>query len=230
MSSKQPVCLRLRKQKYEVKKMRYLFSAEYLRELLYMIPAVLIAITVHEFAHGYVSYKLGDPTPKLEGRLTLNPFAHLELWGTICLLLFRMGWAKPVRINTAYYKDQKKGIILVSLAGPGMNYLTAFLGMLIYGVCLRFGSGLAIWFLYLAVLNIGLGTFNLIPLPPLDGSNVLLELAPGVRRFYAKIRRFAVLILFLCLVSGILWRPLNIINMGILNGMWALAKRVVLLI
>ena len=101
--------------------MRFLLSMGYLRELLYTIPAILIAITVHEFAHGYVSYRLGDPTPEREGRLTLNPFAHLDFWGTLCLLLFRMGWAKPVRINTAYYRNRKKGIILVSLAGPAWN-------------------------------------------------------------------------------------------------------------
>ena len=169
--------------------MRFLFSMAYIRELLYTIPAILIAITAHEFAHGYVSYRLGDPTPKREGRLTLNPFAHLDFWGTICLLLFRMGWAKPVRINTAYYKNRKKGIILVSLAGPCMNYLVGFLGMLLYGVFYQNGSSIMLWFYYLAVINIGLGTFNLIPLPPLDGSNVLQELIPGAGRFFAKIRR-----------------------------------------
>lgn len=77
---------------------RYLFTLDYLRSLLYTVPAILVAISAHEFAHGYVSYKLGDPTPKMDGRLTLNPFAHLDFWGTICLILFRMGWAKPVRI------------------------------------------------------------------------------------------------------------------------------------
>lgn len=78
---------------------RYLFTLDYLRSLLYTVPAILVAISAHEFAHDYVSYKLGDPTPKMDGRLTLNPFAHLDFWGTICLILFRMGWAKPVRIS-----------------------------------------------------------------------------------------------------------------------------------
>lgn len=77
---------------------RYLFTLDYLRSLLYTVPAILVAISAHEFAHDYVSYKLGDPTPKMDGRLTLNPFAHLDFWGTICLILFRMGWAKPARI------------------------------------------------------------------------------------------------------------------------------------
>ena len=206
--------------------MRFLLSMGYLRELLYTIPAILIAITVHEFAHGYVSYRLGDPTPEREGRLTLNPFAHLDFWGTLCLLLFRMGWAKPVRINTAYYRNRKKGIILVSLAGPCMNYLVGFLGMLIFGIFYKNGSIPGIWFYYLAVINIGLGTFNLIPVPPLDGSNVLQELLPGVGRFYARIRRYAPLILVICLATGILWTPLSYANAGILNGMWKLVWRI----
>ena len=81
--------------------LRHLFSVEYLKDMLYMVPAILLAITCHEFAHGFVSYKLGDPTPKRQGRLSLNPFAHLDLMGTLCLLLFGMGWAKPVQINPA---------------------------------------------------------------------------------------------------------------------------------
>lgn len=145
----------------------YLFTLEYLKSIIYTVPAILLAISAHEFAHGYVSYKLGDPTPKMDGRLTLNPFAHLDLWGTVCLILFRMGWAKPVRINTAYYKDKKKGTILVSLAGPAMNYIMAFVSMLIYGLFYKAGSSFGIWFYYLAVINVGLGTFNLIPIPPL---------------------------------------------------------------
>ena len=190
----------------------YLFTLEYLKSIIYTVPAILLAISAHEFAHGYVSYKLGDPTPKMDGRLTLNPFAHLDLWGTVCLILFRMGWAKPVRINTAYYKDKKKGTILVSLAGPAMNYIMAFVSMLIYGLFYKAGSSFGIWFYYLAVINVGLGTFNLIPIPPLDGSNVLQELFPGIGDFYRRIRRYAMPILFLCLFTGVLIIPLNRVN------------------
>ncbi len=88
--------------------LRYLLTVEYLQSMVYTIPAILLAISAHEFAHGYVSYQLGDPTPKMDGRLTLNPLAHLDPWGTVCLVLFRMGWAKPVRINTAYYKEDQE--------------------------------------------------------------------------------------------------------------------------
>lgn len=204
----------------------YLFTLEYLRSIIYTVPAILLAISAHEFAHGYVSYRLGDPTPKMDGRLTLNPLAHLDLWGTICLILFRMGWAKPVRINTAYYKDKKKGTILVSLAGPAMNYIMAFVSMLIYGLFYKAGSSFGIWFYYLAVINVGLGTFNLIPIPPLDGSNVLQELFPGVGDFYRSIRRYAMPILFLCLFTGILRIPLSQANSAIMNGMWDIVKKI----
>ena len=204
----------------------YLFTLEYLKSIIYTVPAILLAISAHEFAHGYVSYKLGDPKPKMDGRLTLNPFAHLDLWGTVCLILFRMGWAKPVRINTAYYKDKKKGTILVSLAGPAMNYIMAFVSMLIYGLFYKAGSSFGIWFYYLAVNNVGLGTFNLIPLPPLDGSNVLQELFPGIGDFYRRIRRYAMPILFLCLFTGVLIIPLNRVNSAVMNGMWDIVKKI----
>ena len=204
----------------------YLCTLAYLKSIIYTVPAILLAISAHEFAHGYVSYKLGDPTPKMDGRLTLNPFAHLDLWGTVCLILFRMGWAKPVRINTAYYKDKKKGTILVSLAGPAMNYIMAFVSMLIYGLFYKAGSSFGIWFYYLAVINVGLGTFNLIPIPPLDGSNVLQELFPGIGDFYRRIRRYAMPILFLCLFTGVLIIPLNRVNSAVMNGMWDIVKKI----
>ena len=116
------------------------YYIQQLRMLIYTVPVMLIAITVHEFAHGWVSYKLGDPTPKYEGRLSLNPLRHLDLIGTLCLLFFHMGWAKPVRINTAYYRNKRQGIIWVSLAGPFANFLTAFLSLLICGALMRFGN------------------------------------------------------------------------------------------
>lgn len=210
-----------------------------LKAVLYIAPGMLIAISFHEFAHGFVSYKLGDPTPQRDGRLTLNPFKHLDLIGTLCLLLFHMGWAKPVRINTAYYKNKKKGTILVSLAGPAMNFLLAFLSMVVYGLLYRYGIlhyaaiadsalfsiGLNVAY-YSAVINVGLGVFNLIPVPPLDGSNVLGEIVPKVKEFYFRIRRYSNLVLIVLLMTGILSRPLGIIDNAILNGMWSIVKSI----
>lgn len=203
-----------------------------LRSMLYVAPVILIAISFHEFAHGYVSYKMGDPTPKRDGRLTLNPFKHLDVAGTLCLLFFHMGWAKPVRINTACYKNKKKGTILVSLAGPVMNFLLAFLSLVIYGLLLKYGSISRVVYIgvtlayYSAVVNIGLGLFNLIPLPPLDGSNVLGEIIPKVNQYFYEIRRYSSLILIVLLVSGALSRPLGYANHVILNGMWKLVKMI----
>jgi Zn-dependent protease len=194
--------------------------------MIYLVPAILLAISAHEFAHGYVSYKLGDPTPKRDGRLTLNPFAHMDFWGTICLVLFQMGWAKPVRINTAYYQDKKKGTILVSLAGPMMNYLLAFIAIFIYGCFYKAGNSNGIWFYYIAAINIGLGTFNLIPIPPLDGSNILQELFPGIGNFYCRIRRYAMPIMVLCLFTGILGIPLKKVNSAVINCMWKIVKKI----
>ena len=205
--------------------LRHLFSVEYLKDMLYMVPAILLAITCHEFAHGFVSYKLGDPTPKRQGRLSLNPFAHLDLMGTLCLLLFGMGWAKPVQINPASYKNRRVGTVLVSLAEPLMNYVLAFLGMLLF-VAASMAGHEGIWFSYLAAINIGLGTFNLIPIPPLDGSHVLEELVPGIRGLYGRIGRLAMPLLFLCLYTGILREPLDYANTAVLEWMAQAAMRV----
>ncbi len=198
--------------------LRHLFSADYLKSMLYLVPAILLAITCHEFAHGFVSYKLGDPTPKRDGRLSLNPFAHLDLVGTVCLLVFGMGWARPVQVNPTSYKNRKTGTVLVSLAGPLVNYLLAFLGMLLY-VAVNMAGYDGIWFSYLALINIGLGTFNLIPVPPLDGSHVLEELVPGVQRLYCRIGRYAMPILVLCLYTGVLRKPLDYVNTAVFEGM-----------
>ncbi len=154
---------------------------------LYIIPAALIAVVLHELGHAFVSYKLGDPTPKSEGRLTLNPLKHLDMVGIICLIFFGFGWAKPVSIDSSYYKNTKLGITLVGLAGPLVNFILAILSFtfigVIYIVEIKLGSNVFLsilntFFIYLAIINIGLGVFNLIPIPPLDGSKVIGGILP----------------------------------------------------
>jgi Zn-dependent protease len=156
--------------------------------LLIIAPPILFALTVHEYAHGWVAYKYGDPTAKNAGRLTLNPISHLDPLGTIMLFLVHLGWAKPVPINPYYLRNPKKDIIWVSLAGPGANILTAFVCGLVIRMIhplsgyLMFGSSsfsvLALMLVYGMMINLVLAFFNLIPLPPLDGSKILAGLLP----------------------------------------------------
>ena len=157
---------------------------------LYIAPAALIAIIFHEVSHGLMSYWLGDPTPKVEGRLTLNPMKHLDPIGTLCLIVFKFGWAKPVRVNPRYYKNPKWGMALVGLAGPLANYLTAFLAGLFCILMIRFAPATQLteivctFLMYVIMINVGLGTFNLIPIPPLDGSKIVGAILPEEAYYY----------------------------------------------
>ena len=159
--------------------------------LLYVAPAVLIALSLHEFAHGLVSYSLGDPTPKANGRLSLNPFRHMDLWGTLLLLFFGFGWAKPVSVDPRYYENPKTDMVKVALAGPLMNFVVAFVALFFMVLIEKFNLPVNMVTNYIytllyqtAVIDIGLGLFNLIPIPPLDGSKVLFSLLP--ERYYYR--------------------------------------------
>ncbi|MBP3479084.1 MAG: site-2 protease family protein [Oscillospiraceae bacterium] len=203
--------------------------ADRVQSMLFIAPVILLAIVCHECAHGWVSYKLGDPTAKNAGRLTLNPFKHLDIMGTLCLLVFRVGWAKPVPIDPRYYQDRKKGIIYVSLAGPVTNFVLAFISLLVEGFLMRFGShaSTVIWILcqlcyYSAVVNVGLGLFNLIPIPPLDGSKIVGMLSSWAAAQYAKLQHYWRVILIVLLVTGILSKPLNWLNDCLIDLMWRL--------
>lgn len=153
-------------------------------DYLYIIPAALIAIMCHELTHGLFSYLQGDPTPKEQGRLSLNPAKHLDLFGTLCLIFLGFGWAKPVQVDPRYYKNPKWGMALVALGGPLANFVIAFLSGLIltliefYVPYSDFSMILYNFFLYLIIINVGLGLFNLIPIPPLDGSKIIGAILP----------------------------------------------------
>lgn len=163
--------------------------------------AVLITLTVHEFSHGYVAYLLGDDTAKNRGRLTFNPLAHIDPFGAICMILFKFGWAKPVPINPRNFKNPRLGFAISSLAGPISNLLCALLGAGAYLVLFKVLSTLSVSGFLLSLLinllnfiyifhfvNIGIAVFNLIPVPPLDGSRVLTAVLPT--RLYFKIMRY----------------------------------------
>ncbi len=151
---------------------------------------VLLSLSIHELSHGLAAYAVGDNTAKYSGRLSLNPFAHLDPFGALCLFLFGFGWAKPVPVNPWNFRNKKGGMIFTSLAGPLSNFILAFIAM-IFSVILgrmSFASPTGIGFTlasvfytiadYLVVINLGLGIFNLIPIPPLDGSKVLTAILP----------------------------------------------------
>ncbi len=151
--------------------------------LVISVPAILTVITVHEYFHGYVAYRLGDPTAKFAGRLTLNPIKHIDLFGFIAFLLFRFGWAKPVPVNPYNFRDMKKGMLYTSLAGPLSNFVFAiplgillrvFPQLLLNSVLMPIGLMLGLGLFY----NLILCAFNLIPIPPLDGSKILFSLLP----------------------------------------------------
>ena len=205
----------------------FLFS---LQEYLYMIPMALIALSFHEVSHAFVSYLQGDPTPKDAGRLTLNPLASFDLWGALCMVFFRFGWAKPVPINPAWYKNKKRGIVLTSLAGPCSNILLALLFMILWKLYIVYAWSHigGMWVLKLMemgiVLNCSLAVFNLLPISPLDGSKVLYALLPT--RIYYKILRYErygmVVLIVLMYFTSILDIP---IAMGV-NGLVTLLDKI----
>lgn len=183
------------------------FTFDNIIYVLLRVFVVLLAISVHEMAHGFAAYKLGDNTAKYDGRLSLNPLRHIDPFGALCMLFFGFGWAKPVRVNPNYFKNHKRDMALTGLAGPLSNFLMAFIGMLgLLYLCRIFPNIYLIQFFSLVVLlNIGLGVFNLIPIPPLDGSKIFLSLLP--RRMYYEIMRyeqFGFLVLIVALYLNVL--------------------------
>ena len=197
--------------------------------LLISVLALLPALTLHEWAHGYAAYKLGDSTAKEDGRLSLNPLDHIDPMGSLMMLLVGFGWAKPVPVNTRYFRKPKRDMAIVSIAGPLMNFAAAFISCLLYALAVYISiyfevSGVAMEviitvFLYSAMLNIGLGTFNLIPLPPLDGSNVLMCLLPprlamkySQIRYYTRYIFLGIILLSYLPISIDIFYPLDLIR------------------
>lgn len=168
-------------------------------EYLINLPGLLVAIIFHELAHGYTAYRLGDPTAKNAGRLTLNPIKHIDPVGFLFMLVFRFGWAKAVPINPGYFKNRKRDTILVSLAGVTTNFILAFIigAILVY---LPLKNDIVIQMLQMGLwYNIMLGVFNILPFPPLDGSKVVASLLPVKWEafFYKNERYFYFILLFL---------------------------------
>lgn len=183
---------------------------------LFTLPAVLVAITFHEFAHAYAATKLGDDTPMLQGRLNLNPLSHIDPIGFVLLLFAGFGWGKPVQINPKNFNrkySMSAGEAIVSVAGPAMNFILAIIFAIVYGLLYKFaytflltqaGEIVLTVLMYMIIINIGLGVFNLIPLPPLDGSKILVNFLPFKARQWFMDKEQLFYIIFLVIwISGI---------------------------
>ncbi len=193
--------------------------------LLISAAAALLCITLHELSHGFMAWRLGDPTAKNAGRLTLNPIKHLDLFGLLMMLIAKVGWAKPVPVDMRYFKHPKQGMAMTALAGPAANFATALaataLASLIYHAAPLQPVWVAVLCLLsnLALLGVGMGLFNLIPISPLDGSKILFALLPD--RAYITILRYEKYVMGLLIVLvllGVFDRPLSFLMLHTLQA------------
>lgn len=196
-------------------------NPEYWISVLYSLPAVLFALSAHECAHAFAAYKAGDPTARNLGRMTLDPTKHLDLFGTICLMLFGFGWAKPVPINSRNFKHGKRDNVLVSIAGILTNLLLSFIAFAVYFIAVMgFGVTNEIFIRLmqpLITLNMALAVFNILPIPPLDGFQ-LISTALSRKSFKVVnvLNRYGFIILIILLVTGVLRTVISAVT----GGLW----------
>ena len=192
----------------------------FILQIIILAPPILLALTVHEFAHGYVAYRLGDPTAKNLGRLTFNPLKHLDPIGTLAFFIIKIGWAKPIPVNPNYFRDPRKDMLWVALAGPAVNFVLAVISAILTKV---------VWFIAASIpyspiaeailvplnevlmasvwINLVLCIFNFLPIPPLDGSKILAGILPPEAALkYASVEKYGFVIIMLLAFSGILSR------------------------
>ncbi len=209
-------------------------------DLILSVPAVLLAITVHEFGHAFAAYKLGDDTPLRQGRLSLNPFDHVDPLGLAMLLFAHIGWGKPVQIDPRNYNRNisvEKADAIVSFAGPLMNFITAIVFALIYCAIMKFAGAVFVMskigiiiisiIIYIITMNIGLGVFNLIPLPPLDGSKIFLPILPhNAKSWFIEHEQTFYFIFLIIWITGIAGRLISPIIGWMTNQILGLAMTI----
>ena len=180
-----------------------------LSSMIYTVPALLIAITIHEYAHAQTADSMGDPTPRYMGRLTFNPLAHLDILGAFMLALFHFGWAKPVAINPNNFRNRREGMIKVSLAGPAANLFLCFLAALIMFAMKKFNiltPGVSQFLSWTQLYNVWFAFFNLLPIPPMDGARLLDEFLPPATayKYNSIVGRYSFFILIALVASGLI--------------------------
>ncbi|MBR3498580.1 MAG: site-2 protease family protein [Selenomonadaceae bacterium] len=181
----------------------------FLTNLVAGLPGIVIAMVIHEYSHARVADALGDFTPRMQGRLTLNPAAHVDPLGLAMLFLVHFGWAKPVQINPMNFSNPRRDDILVSLAGPASNLITSFVALIILVLLAKLdfplSEGLLVVFNLIIVYNINFAIFNMLPIPPLDGSHILRNLLPyEMARAYAQLERYSFIFLLIILMTPVL--------------------------
>lgn len=176
-----------------------MFLTDTLYWIIFAIPSILIASTIHEYAHGLAAFKMGDPTAKAAGRLTLNPIAHIDPLGALCMIIFRFGWSKPVPINENNFEKRELGTAITALAGPISNLLVACLLAIVNLIFQpNLNSILGNFILTFTVINLALAFFNLLPIPPLDGHKIIRAILPRKARYqWERLEKFSILLLIL---------------------------------
>ncbi len=202
-------------------------------DLFLALPALIVALSFHEFAHAWVSTKLGDPTPRMRGRLTLNPLAHIDPIGFLMMLVFRFGWAKPVEVNPYNYDNREKGLALVSVAGPGINLLLGFFSTFLWiiaAVYMGVNAPLTMMLYFVVLYNVYFAVFNLLPLPPLDGSKLLFAFLPKrtVYRYLDTVSQYSTIILIALLWTGVIGSILGPVASAIINLYGQIAEAILL--
>ncbi len=206
-----------------------IFSREGLISFLYFLPALLISLSIHEFAHSFIAYKLGDKSQKALGRMTLNPLAHIDLWGFVCIALFGFGWGKPVIVDDRNFKNRSRDNMLVALAGPMSNILLSIVFTIILKILMVIGvvdlavsttsGNLLTNMLVLSIqFNVIFGIFNMLPIPPFDGSKVLFYFLPGkYKEIMYVLERYSFIIILILVFTNISSYIISPIVSGILK-------------
>lgn len=208
----------------------YIYENTRLFEILVHVIVLLTAFPVHECAHAWVAEKLGDPTARNAGRITLNPFKHLDLFGTLCMIFVGFGWANPVPVNPNNFKNPKNGMAITAVAGPVSNLIMSFIAMIIYRVLFFVGLANGSYptvamnvFALVVTLNLSLAVFNLLPIPPLDGSRIFnLFMSDKTYFKVMKYEKYVFIGLAVLLYSGLLDKPLSWLQGIGLDVMWFL--------